>query len=152
MLEQIIQAFRDDILTIIRAVMKSDVGINPKIGSNTLADSNLIKSIEVIATDDGDLVFDVMANDYIQYIESGRRKGAKLPPPEPIIKWAKRHGIPSDNSTIWAIRKAISRDGIKPRPIFEHVIEEIDRKWDNEWSDALFDAITKIIDEFFEGK
>lgn len=152
MLEQIIQAFRDDILTIIRAVMKSDVGINPKIGSNTLADSNLIKSIEVIATDDGDLVFDVMANDYIQYIESGRRKGAKLPPPEPIIKWAKRHGIPSDNSTIWAIRKAISRDGIRPRPIFEHVIEEIDRKWDNEWSDALFDAITKIIDEFFEGK
>jgi hypothetical protein len=152
MLEQIIQAFRDDILTIIRAVMKSDVGINPKIGSNTLADSNLIKSIEVIATDDGDLVFDVMANDYIQYIESGRRKGAKLPPPEPIIKWAKRHGISTNNSTIWAIRKAISRDGIRPRPIFEHVIEEIDRKWDNEWSDALFDAITKIIDEFFEGK
>lgn len=152
MLEQIIQAFRDDILTIIRAVMKSDAGINPKIGSNTLADSNLIKSIEVIATDDGDLVFDVMANDYIQYIESGRRKGAKLPPPEPIIKWAKRHGIPSDNSTIWAIRKAISRDGIRPRPIFEHVIEEIDRKWDNKWSDALFDAVTKIIDEFFEGK
>ena len=146
MLEQIIIAFRDDILSIIRAVMSGDVGINPKIGSNTLADSILIKSIEVIATDD------IMANDYIQYIESGRRKGAKLPPLEPIIKWAKRHGIPSDNGTIWAIRKAISRDGIRPRPIFEHVIEEIDRKWDNKWSDALFDAITKIIDEFFEGK
>jgi len=150
MLEQVIIAFRDDILAIIRAVMSGDAGINNKTGSNTLADSNLINSLEVIATDDGDLVFDVMMNDYIQYIESGRRKGAKLPPPEPIIKWAKRHGIPSDNGTIWAIRKAISRDGIRPRPIFEHVMEELDNKWDNEWSDKLFDQITKIIDEFFK--
>ena len=150
MLEQVIIAFRDDILAIIRAVMSGDAGINNKTGSNTLADSNLIKSLEVIATDDGDLVFDVMMNDYIQYIESGRRKGAKMPPVEPIVKWAKRHGIPSDNGTIWAIRKAISRDGIRPRPIFEHVMEELDNKWDNEWSDKLFDEITKIIDEFFK--
>lgn len=150
MLEQVIIAFRDDILAIIRAVMSGDAGINNKTGSNTLADSNLIKSLEVIATDDGDLVFDVMMNDYIQYIESGRRKGAKMPPVEPIVKWAKRHGISTDNSTIWAIRKAISRDGIRPRPIFEHVIEEIDKKWEHEWSDKLFDEITKIIDEFFK--
>lgn len=150
MLEQIIIAFRDDILSIIRAVMSGDAGINSKTGSNTLADSNLIKSLEVIATDDGDLVFDVMMNDYIQYIESGRRKGAKMPPVEPIVKWAKRHGISTDNSTIWAIRKAISRDGIRPRPIFEHVMEELDNKWDNEWSDKIFDKITEIIDEFFK--
>lgn len=150
MLEQVIIAFRDDILAIIRAVMSGDAGINNKTGSNTLADSNLIKSLEVIATDDGDLVFDIMMNDYIQYIESGRRKGAKMPPVEPIVKWAKRHGIPSDNSTIWAIRKAISRDGIRPRPIFEHVMEELDNKWDNEWSDKIFDKITEIIDEFFK--
>ena len=150
MLEQIIIAFRDDILAIIRAVMSGDAGINNKTGSNTLADSNLIKSLEVIATDDGDLVFDVMMNDYIQYIESGRRKGAKMPPVEPIVKWAKRHGISTDNSTIWAIRKAISRDGIKARPIFEHVMEELDNKWDNEWSDKIFDKITEIIDEFFK--
>lgn len=149
MLANVIMAFTNDIMKIVRAVMESNVGINEKVGSNTLVGSDIYKNLSVKATNDGDLVFDLMLNDYIVYIENGRRKGAKMPPIEPIIRWARKHGISTDNSTIYLIRRAISRDGIKPRPILDKVFEEVERKWNGEWSEMLFDEITKILDEYF---
>ena len=124
--------------------------INTKVGRNTIApDSDIYKSLQVKATNDGDLVFDIMLNDYLTFIESGRRKGAKFPPVEPIVKWARQHGIPTDNSTIFLIRRAISRDGIAPRPIMAVVFDELDKKWDKDWADELFDEIMRMINDFF---
>lgn len=145
----IIASFAKDILQIVRAVLASDAGINRKVHYNTLTTSELFKNLDAVATHDGDLVFDLMLNDYIQYIESGRRQGAKMPPVEPIVKWAKKHGIPTDNSTIFLIRRAIARDGIAPRPILEYVFKDVDKIWDDEWADVLFEEITKIITDFF---
>ena len=105
--------------------------------------------MSVKATNDGDLIFDIVLNDYIQFIESGRRKGAKFPPVEPIVRWARSRGIPTDNSTIFLIRRAISRDGIKPRPIMQYVFEEVDREWDEQLADELFNKIMEMIDNFF---
>ena len=96
-----------------------------------------------------DLIFDIILNDYLTFIESGRRKGAKMPPVEPIVKWARSRGIPTDNSTIFLIRRAISRDGIKPRPLMQYVFEEIDREWDDSLADKLFNQIIEIIDKYF---
>ena len=149
MLTKIINEFAKDIATIVRLVMDSNVGINSKTGSNTLSQSDIYRQLSVVSTSDGDLVFDIMLNDYITYIENGRRKGAKMPPVEPIVRWARKHGIPTDNSTIFLIRRAISRDGIKPRPIMAHVFEELDRAWESEWSDRLFNIITEQLDKFF---
>ena len=108
-------------------------------------------TIKVEITDeDGDLVFDLMLNDYLVYIEGGRRIGAKFPPIKPIVEWAKRRGIPTDNSTIFLIRRAISRDGIRPRPFMEFIFEEMDEFWNSgEWSDKIFDKIMEKIDNFF---
>ena len=141
--------FGKDIAKIVRMVMESNVGINSKTGGNTLSKSDIYRQLSVISTSDGDLVFDIMLNDYITFIESGRRKGAKFPPVEPIVRWARKHGIPTDNSTIYLIRRAISRDGIKPRPIMAKVFEELDRAWEGEWSDRLFNIITENLDKFF---
>lgn len=149
MLTRIMYEFAKDIATIVRLVMDSNVGINSKTNSNTLSQSDIYRQLSVISTSDGDLVFDIMLNDYITYIESGRRKGAKMPPVEPIVRWARKHGIPTDNSTIYLIRRAISRDGIKPRGIMAHVFEELDNSWDDGWSDRLFNIITEKIDKFF---
>ena len=146
---KIVMEFSKDLMTLVRMVMESNVGINRKTGSNTLVGSDIYKSLSVKATNDGDLVFDIILNDYITYIESGRRKGAKFPPVAPIVAWARKKGIPTDNSTIYLIRRAISRDGIKPRPFMAHVLEEIDREWDEQLADELFNKIISEIDKFF---
>jgi len=146
---KIVMEFSKDLMTLVRMVMESNVGINRKTGSNTLVDSNIYKTLSVKATNDGDLIFDIILNDYLTFIESGRRKGAKMPPVEPIVRWARSRGIPTDNGTIYLIRRAISRDGIKPRPFMAHVLEEIDREWDEQLADELFNKIISEIDKFF---
>lgn len=146
---KIVMEFSKDLMQLVRMVMESNVGINQKVGRNTLTSSQIYKTLSVKATNDGDLIFDIVLNDYITFIESGRRKGAKFPPVEPIVRWARSRGIPTDNSTIFLIRRAISRDGIKPRPIMQYVFEEIDREWDEQLADELFNKIMEMIDNFF---
>lgn len=146
---KIVMEFSKDLMQLVRMVMESNVGINKKVGRNTLTSSQIYKTLSVKATNDGDLIFDIVLNDYITFIESGRRKGAKFPPVEPIVRWARSRGIPTDNSTIFLIRRAISRDGIKPRPIMQYVFEEIDREWDEQLADELFNKIMEMIDNFF---
>lgn len=146
---KIVMEFSKDLMELVRMVMESNVGINQKVGTNTLIDSNIYKTLSVRATHDGDLIYDIILNDYIQFIESGRRVGAKFPPVEPIVDWAKKRGIPTDNATIFLIRRAISRDGIKPRPILQYVFEEVDREWDERLADELFNRIMELTDKFF---
>jgi len=150
-LDKVIKAIANDILSIARMILESNNLINEKVGRNTIApDSELYKTLQVKATNDGDIVFDLMLNDYLVFIESGRRAGAKFPPVEPIVKWARKRGIPTDNSTIYLIRRAISRDGIKPRPFMAYIFEELDERWDDNWADSIFDKIMEQIDNFFK--
>lgn len=135
-ISKIVMEFSKDIMDIVRVVMESNI------------DSDSYKNLKVIAKNDGDLVFDIILNDYLEFIESGRRKGADMPPVEPIVRWAKSRGIPTDNSTIFLIRRAISRDGIAPRPFMATVMEQIDLNMPN-WYDKIFDEITKLINDFF---
>lgn len=142
-INKIVMEFTKDIMKLVQAVMEGqDLG-NNKVGSD------IYKNLQVNATNDGDLVFDIILNDYLKFIESGRRKGADMPPVEPIVKWAKKHGIPTDNGTIYLIRRAISRDGIAPRPFMDKVFSDIDDVWDKNWADELFDEIMRMINDFF---
>lgn len=142
------KAFAEDVMNITADIMASSMLVNDKVGRNTIApDSNIFK--EMYAKASGNIVIKLLLNDYVQYIESGRKAGSKFPPIQPIVQWAKKMGIKTDNSTIFLIRRAISEDGIKPRPFMYKVLETIDNKWDGEWSSELFQELTKIIDEFF---
>lgn len=150
-LDKVIKVIANDILEIARMILESNNLINEKVGKNTIApDSDLYKTLQVKATNDGDVVFDLMLNDYLVFIESGRRAGAKFPPVEPIVRWAKKRGIPTDNNTIYLIRRAISRDGIQPRPFMAYIFEEMDARWDSNWADRIFDKIMEEIDNFFK--
>ena len=142
------KAFAEDVMNITADIMASSMLVNDKVGRNTIApDSNIFK--EMYAKASGNIVIQLLLNDYVQYIESGRKAGSKFPPIQPIVQWAKKRGIPTDNSTIFLIRRAIAEDGIRPRPFMYKVLETIDKKWDGEWSSELFNELTKIIDEFF---
>ena len=146
------KAFAEDVMNITADIMASNLMLNKK-GINTIApDSNIFK--EMYAKASGNIVIQLLLNDYVQYIESGRRKSTNAkkvapPPVKAIVQWAKNRNIPTDNLTIYKIRSAIVRDGIKPRPFMYKVLETIDKKWDGEWSSELFNELTKIIDEFF---
>lgn len=146
---KIVMEFSKDLMTLVRMVMESNIGINDKVGKNTLTNSEIYKTLQVKATNDGDLIFDIILNDYLVFIESGRRKGAKMPPVEPIVRWARSRGIPTDNSTIFLIRRAISRDGIKARPFMAYVMEEVDKEWNDKLADELFNKIMEDVDKFF---
>lgn len=146
----IMASIASDIVTIIRLVMESDVGTNSKTNTNTLVGSNLYKTLKTIARNDGDLVFDIMMNDYLQYVENGRRKGAKWPPIDPIVQWMKRKGIQPTNSNIFLIRRSIAEQGIKPRPILAKALELIDDKWNDKWADRLFEVIIVELEGYFK--
>ena len=142
-ISKIVMEFTKDIMQLVNAVMEGqDIG-------NNKSSSDIYKNLQVKATNDGDLVFDIILNDYLKFIESGRRKGADMPPVKPIVEWAKKHGIPTDNGTIYLIRRAISRDGIAPRPFMDKVFADIDDVWDKDWADELFDEIMRMINDFF---
>lgn len=145
----VIKSFTDDIMSIIQYVMDSEAGINNKAGHNTLKDSRIYRDLQVKARDNGDVLMDIILNDYIIYIESGRRPNSKFPPVEPIVEWCRRKGLPTDNGTVFLIRRAIARDGIRPRPILDKVFEYIDQHWDRRWADKLFNAITEELDRYF---
>lgn len=142
-INKIVMEFTKDIMKLVQAVMEGQEFANNKVSSD------IYKNLQVNATNDGDLVFDIILNDYLKFIESGRRKGADMPPVEPIVKWAKKHDIPTDNGTIYLIRRAISRDGIAPRPFMDKVFSDIDDVWDKNWAYELFDEIMGMINDFF---
>ena len=137
-------------LTAFRAILQSSVGINTKVNKNTLQNSKLDKDAHTaVKEDENDVIAELLVNDYIQFIESGRRKGAKFPPVAPIVKWCRKNGIPTDNSTIFLIRRAISRDGIPARTIMENVYLIMDNEMEQQYYDRIFDSIIVEINKFF---
>lgn len=115
-------------------------GVNRKVMQNTLVDSRLYNEIET-AEQNG--VISILANYYIEYIESGVRRGVWVPI-SALTEWASRKGIPTDNNTIYAIQYAIWRDGIPSRPVvstyLEHAEELID-EFVNNIGDIIVSAI-----------
>ena len=142
------KAFAEDVMNITADIMSSSMLVNDKVGRNTISpNSDIFKQMYAKAS--GNIVIQLLLNDYVQYIESGRKAGSKFPPIEAIRKWAKKKLGKEDNSTIFLIRRKIVEDGIKPRPFMYKVLDTIYDKWDGEWSSELFNELTKIIDEFF---
>lgn len=146
-MNNILQHIADDIVEIFRFVLSMDeVGMNDKVGINTLKDSNLYK--ELYASVDSPFI-DIVVNSYIESIEEGQRKFAPRVSIEVLRPWAKRRGIPTDNSTLYAIQQSIYLYGIKPRPIMTYVWKHVDENMDDMLS-VLFDEIIKDLNTFFK--
>lgn len=147
-LTNIVREIANDIKRLVQEVMSSNLMVNSKTNSNTIIDSNIFRQVKADGSDD--FIFNFYLNDYVQYIENGRRPNGKFPPVEPIVRWARSRGIPTDNSTIFLIRRSIAKEGIRPRPFIEQVFEDMDKIWENGWSERIFDKITEQLNEFFK--
>jgi hypothetical protein len=89
-----------------------------------LQNSDLVDSIEWTYKDNQ---FVLLANDYFQYVDSGRRPRARKVPVEFLLKWMKKKGITpaygqTYNSVAFAIQNAIYKAGIKSRPYTQLII------------------------------
>lgn len=145
-----------DIVSAAREVMASSVGINDKVGKNTLVDSDLSKQIDWKIDFSGErVIIDTLFNYYLQFIEDGRRpRTGKMPPEDAIIKWMRRKHIVSSNRNIrsvaFLIRRAIWRDGYNARPVLKTLSDNVDKLWETKWADQLFEALIKDINEYFK--
>lgn len=145
-----------DIVRAVREVMASSVGINDKVGKNTLVDSDLSKQIDWKIDFSGErVIVDTLFNYYIQFIEEGRKpQTGKMPPEDAIIKWMRRKHIVSSNRNIrsvaFLIRRAIWRDGYNARPVLKTLSDNVDDLWETKWADQLFEALIKDINEYFK--
>lgn len=148
--ENIIKAFNllaNDILSLFKSVLASDVGINAKVGKNTLKDSRLANTAVI----NSDIPFyHLILNAYIDDIENGRRvRQQPLVKIEALRDWARRKGISSDNHTLRIIQAAIWRDGIKGRPVMKTFWKMMDKEWKDSYAEVLFEAIVKELEEYF---
>ena len=153
-LAKIIQEITNDIVKGARDIMASDVGINQKVGKNTLVDSNLYKQISTQFKQDDNIVINLFFNHYIEFIESGRMpKKGKRPPVFEIAKWLRRKHIVSSNDNIMKVAYAVSyviwRDGYKARKILEALDKYVDSGFDEKYADMIFDALFKEVDDYF---
>lgn len=149
-LTKVIEAIGNDIILLARRVMHDDsVGLNSQTGKNTLKDSILSQNISYTAAgNDDNIVITTLFANYVQYVENGRTAG-KMPPISALEQWAKRRGIPTDSGTLYAIANTIRHDGIAARPILATLEKEIEQRFDNEWYDRIFEALTTELTKHF---
>ena len=154
-LAKIIQEITNDIVKGARDIMASDVGINQKVGKNTLVGSNLYRQISTSWKETGDnVVIHTLFNHYIGYIEWDRPPEYGDPPPViEIIKWLRRKHIVSSNENINSVAYVISRSiwkkGHKGRKIFDMLDKYVDSGFENKYADMIFDALFKEVDDYF---
>lgn len=144
-IEKIADEMANDILKVMEAIMDA----------NDLQDSNIKKQMVSDSVESGnDIILRLFVNHYIYWIDQGR-KPTNNPPidkwPNPvgdIRDWCERKGIPSDNSTVYAIIRKIHLYGYEGR----FFLEDFWRDAENETYsnlDKLFDAIIKDITDWF---
>lgn len=109
---------------------------------NDLRQSNLWRSIEWRV--ERQSVIQILAADYIVFIDSGRRAGAKRVPIGSLLSWIRRNKINqgkiSDVSLAYAIQTVIYQKGIKPRPFLEN------------WETKSLEYVAEQIGELFQAE
>jgi hypothetical protein len=121
---------------------------------NKVASGDLINSISfiMIQTSEGWEV-DITSENYLKYIESGRRPGSKQPPTDVIKPWIESKGIKisgktgyiSTDSAAFVIARSIGEKGIKPVDIIQPAYETIYARYKSRIADAISkDIIEKI--------
>lgn len=136
----IAQTIAEDALTLAQWVMDKQGIQDPKVREDIAYTISLSDN----------MMIDLLFNDYITYIEKGRKPNGEMPPLSAIRDWALRKNLPTDNYTLYAIAKTIARDGIAPRPIMDLLIVELEKAFENDWYVDLFNYIVEQIQLFFD--
>ena len=106
-----------------------------------VATGSLVNSINYKLKDTAQgLQIQLFANDYLEYVDRGRRPGT-YPPIRAIMKWAQIKGLPKQAA--WAVRQNIFKFGIKPTRVIDRTKREFEtsptfvRKYEAEIVDQI---------------
>ena len=147
-----LEVIANELVALASRVLDSDVGVNVKVGRNTLQNSALKGDLEkTIKFEKGDdPVICALFNHYVVYLEWNRPPRYKRMPPISALKgWAEKNGVPTDADTLWRISYAIWRDGHAGRPIFATMDKVIEGGLMDEWQDKLYNAILVEFNKHF---
>jgi hypothetical protein len=88
----------------------------------------------------------LLANDYLKYVDQGRRPGT-YPPIQAIQRWVAIKGIPKQAA--WAIRTNIYKFGIKPTNVIRKTKTIIDtsRNANRKYEQRMVDNIVKMLEK-----
>ena len=94
--------------------------------NDKIASGDLIKSLNtrIYKTALGtSYTLKIISEDYLKYVDEGRRAGAKPPPIKPIKEWTRHKGIPE--GLAYPIAKSIGEKGIKPTNVIEKGFDKV---------------------------
>lgn len=133
--------------------------------ANKKATGTLINSIgyRLIVSESQRLVrelrIEILGEDYLKWVDEGRRPGAKMPPPSKLDKWIVARKIaPRDKegrfisrkSLQFLIARSISKKGIKATNVLEKSIDSVLSKNRQKLNEAAVEEFNKIVTKFFE--
>lgn len=73
-----------------------------------------------------------MAKSYAYVQEFGRKAGGRMPPPDALRSWARRHGFGTSKGALFVLARAIARRGTKGRFFMHHAAQAVEREMPNE--------------------
>lgn len=137
---RVLNSIAEDILSLAHLILDE----------NGLKDSALKDDVRCTVDASGNTVIRILFNDYIEYIENGRKPNSNMAPPvSDLREWAQRKGIPATNDVLYAISETLRKQGMAPRPILARLEEQIENSFSREWADQLFEAIVEELEAFF---
>lgn len=88
--------------------------------------------------------FLIKANDYLKYVDKGRKPG-KYPPIKAIAQWARVKGISQD--AVFPIARSIYKFGIKPTNVIQRVVKEFQTSptLQKKYEDEVVNQLIKMI-------
>jgi hypothetical protein len=143
--------------------MSSDVGINPRTGTNTLVNSSLYHSVDVYPRSENTIIFQIA--DYYEFVvrgwaHTGRYAGTRQQFLYNLLQWVRRKHISwgnlTENQIVYLVYRRINEDLIAPRPFINYdpnedvnkILPFLDEYFDK-WAENIFNKITEELDKYF---
>lgn len=144
-IDQVLEAIAGDVLVLARLILEDKA---------TSEGKGAIDSVDgvrtYIASYDDPTVIEALFDNYVNYVENGRKPKSGTPPPiSELSEWASRRGILTENNVLYAIANAIWRDGYEGSPVLSKLYDEVGEIFDTEYYDKLFDAVIHQLTKFF---
>jgi len=119
-------------------VTKKNLADLDKYATGDLVDTMYYETV----TADGKSVIQLVANEYLRYVDKGRKIG-KFPPLQAISKWASVKGI--SQRAVFPIARKIAQKGIPATDVINKSIKEVNEKFIPLYTEHLKDIVGVIL-------